>query len=121
MASLSTEIQKAGAIKSPLPGNESSYRTKRETDVDEAYKFLVAHVDNTALPGMKGITRKVDWRIVPIMFLIYLFNLLDKVSLNYVAVMGLPIDLKLQGNDFPNAATAFFGAYLAAELPTPSY
>jgi hypothetical protein len=32
--------------------------------------------------------------------------------------MGLPKDLKLQGNDFTNAATAFFIAYLVAEVPT---
>jgi len=31
--------------------------------------------------------------------------------------MGLPKDLKLQGNDFTNAATSFFIAYLIAEIP----
>ena len=31
--------------------------------------------------------------------------------------MGLPKELKLQGNDFSNAATAFFIAYLIAEIP----
>lgn len=31
--------------------------------------------------------------------------------------MGLPKDLKLKGNDFSNAATAFFIAYLVAEVP----
>lgn len=31
--------------------------------------------------------------------------------------MGLPKDLKLKGNDFTNAATSFFIAYLIAEIP----
>lgn len=31
--------------------------------------------------------------------------------------MGLPKDLKLKGNDFTNAATSFFIAYLIAEVP----
>lgn len=31
--------------------------------------------------------------------------------------MGLSNDLKLKGNDFSNAATAFFIAYLIAEIP----
>lgn len=97
----------------------SPHESKVDKDVDEAYKFLVSHAESTSDLDLKRITRKVDWRIVPIMFLIYLFNFLDKVSLNYAAVMGLPVDLRLQGNDFTNAATAFFGAYLAAELPTP--
>jgi len=32
--------------------------------------------------------------------------------------MGLTTDLKLQGNDFSNASTFFFVAYLVAEVPT---
>ena len=32
-------------------------------------------------------------------------------------MMGLNKDLKLQGNNFTNAATAFFIAYLIAEIP----
>jgi hypothetical protein len=31
--------------------------------------------------------------------------------------MGIGKDLKLKGNDFTNAATAFFIAYLIAEVP----
>ncbi|TKA72539.1 hypothetical protein B0A49_04233 [Cryomyces minteri] len=42
---------------------------------------------------------------------------IDKVLLNYAAVMGLNKDLNLKGNDFSNAATAFFIAYLIAEIP----
>lgn len=38
-------------------------------------------------------------------------------SHQYAAVMGLPKDLKLKGNDFTNAATSFFIAYLIAEIP----
>ncbi len=42
---------------------------------------------------------------------------IDKVLLNYAAVMGLNKDLKLKGNDFTNTATAFVIAYLIAEVP----
>ena len=38
-------------------------------------------------------------------------------STQYAAVMGINADLKLQGNDFSNASTAFFIAYLIAEVP----
>jgi MFS family permease len=43
---------------------------------------------------------------------------LDKVLINYAAVMGMPKDLKLKGNDLTWAATSFFVAYLVAEIPT---
>lgn len=42
---------------------------------------------------------------------------LDKVILNYAAVMGLPQDLGLQGNDFSNIATFLFVGLIAFEIP----
>ena len=68
--------------------------------------------------NLKKIQRKVDWHIAPIMFLCYTAQFVDKVSLNYSRVMGLEEDLSLQGNEFSNAATAFFAAYLIAEVAT---
>lgn len=38
-------------------------------------------------------------------------------SIQYAAVMGINADLHLAGNDFSNASTAFFIAYLIAEVP----
>lgn len=35
--------------------------------------------------------------------------------------MGINKDLKLKGNDFTNAATAFFIAYLVAEAPNGEF
>lgn len=35
--------------------------------------------------------------------------------------MGLNKNLKLEGNDFTNAATAFFIAYLIAEVPNGGF
>lgn len=38
--------------------------------------------------------------------------------MQYAAVMGLVEDLQLFGNDYSNASTFFFVAYLVAEVPT---
>ncbi|PLN80414.1 MFS general substrate transporter [Aspergillus taichungensis] len=64
-----------------------------------------------------ALLRKIDWRILPIMFLTYFLQFLDKVSLNYANVMGLQVDLNMHGNDFSWLATAFFIAYAVAEIP----
>ena len=88
-------------------------------DQDQALRFLERMETNGQIAefNINQIQRKVDWRIVPLMFLCYTMQFIDKVSLNYAAVMGLNTDLKLQGNDFSNAATALFIAYLVAEVP----
>ncbi|RMD41313.1 hypothetical protein DV735_g3824, partial [Chaetothyriales sp. CBS 134920] len=90
-------------------------------DPDRAYTFLTQHpasVEDGSAIDLSALRRKVDWRIVPIMFLCYTMQFIDKVSLNYAAVMGLNKELNLKGNDFTNAATSFFIAYLIAEVPT---
>lgn len=63
------------------------------------------------------ILRKIDWRIVPIMFMAYFLQFLDKVIINYANVMGIQKDLRMKGNDFTWMATAFFIAFSIAEIP----
>ncbi|KAJ5112895.1 hypothetical protein N7456_001429 [Penicillium angulare] len=65
----------------------------------------------------KSLIRKIDWQILPIMFLTYFLQMIDKISINYANVMGIQEDLGLVGNDFSWLATAFFIAYALAELP----
>ncbi|KAL8994334.1 MAG: hypothetical protein Q9169_005661 [Polycauliona sp. 2 TL-2023] len=86
---------------------------------DEAY-WYVQESNNAveATPAeLRRLRRKVDLWIVPIMFLCYTMQFIDKVSLNYAAVMGMIPELKLQSNEFTNAATWFFIAFLIAEIP----
>ena len=92
-------------------------------NLDQAYWYVhesaTGH-DAAAVASPHGLRRlrmKIDWWIVPIMFCCYTMQFIDKVLLNYAAVMGLNKDLKLVGNDFTNTATAFFIAYLIAEVP----
>ncbi|KAI0446464.1 putative allantoate permease [Xylaria telfairii] len=61
--------------------------------------------------------RKIDARIVPLMFASYFLQFLDKVLINYANIMGLQEDLGLHGQQFSWLATAFFIAYSVAEFP----
>ncbi|KAL8685007.1 MAG: hypothetical protein Q9224_006020 [Gallowayella concinna] len=88
-------------------------------NLDQAY-WYVHESSNTveATPDeLRRLRRKVDWWIVPIMFACYTMQFIDKVSLNYAAVMGLNQELNLKANEFTNAATWFFIAFLIAEIP----
>ncbi|KAE8354270.1 major facilitator superfamily domain-containing protein [Aspergillus coremiiformis] len=86
---------------------------------DEAAEYLERHSDATEIQDvdMGRLRRKIDARMIPFMFSCYVLQFLDKVMLNYAAVMGLKEDLGLTGNDFSNTATWFFIAYLIAEVP----
>lgn len=65
----------------------------------------------------RALIRKIDNRIIPLMFCCYLMQFLDKVLINYSNVMGLSKDAHLEGNEFSWMATSFFVAYALAEIP----
>ncbi|TKX19069.1 MFS transporter-like protein 161 [Elsinoe australis] len=86
-------------------------------DVDEAYKFLVSvniSEEEIATTDLKRIQRKIDSRMVPIMLAGYFFTFVDKVLLNYAALMGMNREIGLKGNEFSNANSFFFITYLIA-------
>ena len=60
-------------------------------DPDQAYTFLenvgAAHGGDLPSAGLASLRRKVDWRIVPLMFLCYTMQFIDKVSLNVSNVL----------------------------------
>ncbi|KAJ5910817.1 major facilitator superfamily domain-containing protein [Penicillium subrubescens] len=88
------------------------------TAADDALNFLNQQGDTGSSPrGLADIRHKVDRRILPFMFCCYFLQFIDKVMYNYAGVMGMKADLKLKGNDFSNAASAFFIAYLVTEVP----
>ncbi|CEJ61727.1 allantoate permease [Penicillium brasilianum] len=84
---------------------------------DEAVVYLEGHGDVHPNVDLVALRRKIDRRLLPYMFCCYVLQFLDKVMLNYAAVMGIKKDLKLVGNEFSNTATWFFIAYLIAEVP----
>ncbi|KAI5467653.1 major facilitator superfamily domain-containing protein [Mariannaea sp. PMI_226] len=90
------------------------------SNVDVAWEFLDKHrdaaVENTSV-DIDKLRRKIDWRIVPLMFCCYTMQFLDKVIFNYAAVMGLRTDLNLKGNEFSNIATFLFVGLLCFEVP----
>ena len=63
-------------------------RSARQSDdnLDKAYWYVHQSEnakDEEATPRqLKALRRKIDWRIVPIMFLCYTMQFIDKVSLN---------------------------------------
>ncbi|KAL9036728.1 MAG: hypothetical protein Q9214_006008 [Letrouitia sp. 1 TL-2023] len=112
--------QDNSSINAQVVGEKGTGVGPHGRDLDQAYWYIhgsAHHGMENAAVDIKALRRKIDWWIVPIMFACYTMQFIDKVSLNYAAVMGLNKELKLKGNEFTNAATWFFIAYLIAEVP----
>ena len=96
--------------------------TSLSTDLqnaDEALFFLTAQraAEGDAILNdpvqRKRLVRKIDFVIAPLLAAVYFLQFLDKTTLQFTAVMGLPEDTKLKGQDY-NVVSLLF--YVGASL-----
>ncbi|KAJ3793024.1 major facilitator superfamily domain-containing protein [Lentinula aff. detonsa] len=66
----------------------------------------------------RRVLRKIDWRLMPIMFITYNFNFIDKVILSSAAVFGLRDDTHLVGQQYSWVSSVFYFGYLGWTYPT---
>lgn len=66
----------------------------------------------------KRVLRKIDMRILAIMFVTYNLNFMDKTILSSAAVFGLTKDNHLHGKDYSWVGSIFYFGYLFFEYPT---
>ena len=68
------------------------------TSVDDNYDLYRRHAGEVLDPQeAKKVLRKIDRRVVPILFLIYLLQYLDKNGINYASAFGLEDGTHLSG------------------------
>lgn len=66
----------------------------------------------------KRVIRKIDLRILVIMFVTYNLNFMDKSILSSAAVFGLTDDNHLHGTQYSWVGSIFYFGYLFFEYPT---
>ncbi|CAI4213356.1 unnamed protein product [Parascedosporium putredinis] len=64
-----------------------------------------------------AVRKKLDWRIMPIVVLIYLFAFIDRTNAGNARVLGMDEDLHLDGFRFNISLTAFYVPYILFEVP----
>jgi MFS transporter, ACS family, 4-hydroxyphenylacetate permease len=61
--------------------------------------------------------RKVWWRLIPFLFVLYIFNYLDRINVGFAA-LSMNQDLKLTATTFGLANSIFYIGYVACEIPS---
>ncbi|KAM0162052.1 hypothetical protein ACHAPF_003674 [Botrytis cinerea] len=74
-----------------------------------------AFPENTAFA--KRLVRKIDLRLMPLMFITFNFNYIDKSILSTAAVFGLVADTHLVNSQFSSISSVFYFGYLLWEYP----
>ncbi|KAL5392763.1 hypothetical protein DPSP01_000463 [Paraphaeosphaeria sporulosa] len=114
MASHTAQEKEIEAIQLSLP-----VHSETSSQFDDAYetykKNQGAQIDAAEA---KRVLRKIDVRIVPILFFIYLLQYLDKNGINYASAYGLNEGTKLKGQDFSWLGSIFYFGYLVGQYPS---
>ena len=81
---------------------------------------VVAPDDHPTMDSDKArrILRRIDQRIMPLLFVTYVFNFMDKVILSSAAVFGLRDDNNLVGTDYSWVSSVFYFGYFFWTYPT---
>ncbi|KAH9226597.1 hypothetical protein K456DRAFT_1730862 [Colletotrichum gloeosporioides 23] len=77
-----------------------------------------AFIDNFPEYRKKRVMRKLDWRLVPLLGLLYLISFLDRANIGNAKIEGLPEDLNLTGQQYNIALCVFFITYILFEVPS---
>ncbi|TVY39922.1 putative transporter [Lachnellula subtilissima] len=84
------------------------------TAVDEEVQDVSPYTKALA----KRVIRKIDLRVLVIMFITYNLNFMDKTILSSAAVFGLTEDNHLHGTQYSWVSSVFYFGYLFFEYPT---
>lgn len=90
------------------------------TDFDDAMDLGFQAIDIELTPEEnKKLVRKIDLCMFPLMSLIYAIQFMDKTTLGNAAIMGLLPDLKMTGDQYSWAGSAFYFGYLGGLFVLP--
>jgi hypothetical protein len=66
----------------------------------------------------RSVLRKIDYRIIPLLFITYNLNFMDKTILSSASVLGLSEDTGLKGQEYSWISSVFYFGYFFWEYPT---
>ncbi|OJJ07628.1 hypothetical protein ASPVEDRAFT_142077 [Aspergillus versicolor CBS 583.65] len=76
--------------------------------------FLASFPDNLRTKCI----RKIDWRLCPVLMLLYLFSYIDRANIGNAKIEGLLPDLGMSGTQYNIALAIFFIPYVLFEVPS---
>lgn len=89
---------------------------------DVFYKGVLDHAGVEAEPidrtAEKKLLRKIDWHLIPILWLLFLCAFIDRINIGNARIQGLEKDLHMKGNDYNIALFMFFIPYILLEVPS---
>ncbi|CAG9982866.1 unnamed protein product [Clonostachys byssicola] len=99
---------------------ESVRVSHEKQDVDHLEKSERASIQEEESDPVeaKKIIRKIDYRILPLLILLYTLTFLDRVNIGNARLWNMEKDLKMTGNQYNLVVMIFYVPYIILELPS---
>ncbi|KUI72232.1 hypothetical protein VM1G_07866 [Cytospora mali] len=111
--------QAATTASVPASSVNHGVESSSEDSLDDNYQVFKATADiQVDLEEAKRVVKKIDWRVLTILFGTYMLQYLDKNSLNFASVYGLKKGTHLHGQEFSWLSSIFYFGYLIAQFPS---
>ncbi|KAI0969022.1 major facilitator superfamily domain-containing protein [Xylaria arbuscula] len=105
-------LSSAGTSSTPPPCFLDAAMDRDGEDEEAGQRHGIAN----DIDGAK-LVRRIDAHILPLLFLTYAFNFMDKTILSSAAVFGLRDDNHLEGSQYAWVSSGFYVGYLVATYP----
>ncbi|KAH7361732.1 major facilitator superfamily domain-containing protein [Plectosphaerella cucumerina] len=100
-------------------GGESDVRqgSQDKPGINQKEFGIEQQVDNDPAE-VKKILRKIDWRLLPPLTLLYILAFIDRANIGNASIARMNEDLRLTGPQYNMALTVFFFPYAFFEVPS---
>jgi len=98
-------------------GETDNNNKLREAEL-ESQKALSNHSNEPVSEGIneKSLLRKLDFKLLPPVILLYLLSFLDRSNVANARIEGLTTDLNITGNQYLTGLTLYFIGYVIFEV-----
>ncbi|RDW59814.1 hypothetical protein BP6252_12901 [Coleophoma cylindrospora] len=92
---------------------EKSTLTAEEIEIQTALRNYVPNTD-----AEKKLVRKIDLHLIPVLWVMYILNYVDRTNIGNAEIAGMATDLGLTDNRYAWVLSIFFFGYLICEVPS---
>lgn len=72
-------------------------------------------------PEEKRLVKKIDWIMLPVLWVMYWFNYLDRNAITVARLDGMEEELGLTGSQYQTCVSILFVGYILGQIPSSKY
>ncbi|KAJ5819061.1 hypothetical protein N7474_004652 [Penicillium riverlandense] len=114
----SGDLEAIGVDKSHVDNVEIVANADKPNPRKEAPAYVASLSPEERERAEKALVRKIDFRLLPMIIIMYILNYLDRNNIAAARLAGLPQDLNLQGNQYATCVSILFVGYLLMQIPS---